>query len=417
MKYDFCFFYHPHPYDISPDAQLGLGLLSLATYTKNLGASVCVINAQSENIAKALQRIPKCKYLMLYGCLVDLEILSIVATCVKFNQRVDYVYVGGPIAKSNKEMKYVDAIVDGFGEDFVGDLCYGFNPMNNKIKVGIIKNINEYPFPDRSLLNGNYGGSIFKRQEASCEISTTILTSRGCKCKCAFCSSGLDSFYGEYKIDRIEKELESCLSLGIRDIRISDDNLISNRKRLSQICSLFEEAGIRWRASIRTFPNNIEMYEEMVLSGCEELSFGVESGDQDVLNILNKGAKIEQNTEAIKNANKAGIGTTRALLMMGTPGETNNTLFLNVHWIERAKPDIVSLKIFVPYPGTDIYDNPEKYNCTLLPTIDMNNSAYRPDNSQAFANIAIEGMRSAVLTTQFHRLKGYLEERGIENRG
>ena len=69
---DFCFFYHPHTeYETQPDAQLGLGLLSLATYAKELGADVRVINAQGDKVSEGLLRIPQCKYLMLYGCLID----------------------------------------------------------------------------------------------------------------------------------------------------------------------------------------------------------------------------------------------------------------------------------------------------------------------------------------------------------
>ena len=86
--------------------------------------------------------------------------------------------------------------------------------------------------------------------------------------------------------------------------------------------------------------------------------------------------------------------------------------------VEQANPDTVSLKMFVPYPGTDIYHNPRKYKCKIhLPLAEVNNSAYRPDDSEPKANIDSEGLYREALTQQFHHMKSYLETKGIENRG
>ena len=103
--------------------------------------------------------------------------------------------------------------------------------------------------------------------------------------------------------------------------------------------------------------------------------------------------------------------------MIGTPLETEKTLILNMQWIQLAQPDMVSLKIFVPYPGTKIYKNPEKYRCRLLPILDANNSAYRPDGSEAAANIENYGFSAEQMTKNFHIFKNFLEKRGLENRG
>jgi len=415
MKYDFVFLYHPHFYEVDPGAQLGLGLLSLATYAKHLGASVKVINCQSQPTMGAVYRaMYSCKYLMMYGCLIDAPILNAIATNAKLHKLCDYVYVGGPIAKSKDkiDLAYIDAVIDDPGEDFVESLinntCFLKGPLN--------KNINEYPFPDRTLLEGGYyGGNIFKREAAACAMSTTILTSRGCTHNCAFCLSGNENFFQSYNIDRIEKEIEHCLSLGIQNFRISDDNFLSN-SRHNKLCKIFKEAKIKWRASIRATYKEIGFYENMVESGCEELSFGIESGDQKVLDVLEKNTTIDINMQAVARARKAGIPIIRALLMMGTPGETKNTLIENYTWVVRAHPHMISLKMFVPYPGTKIYENPKKYGYTLK-IVDTNNSAYRPDGSEPQANIDNKDMTSEQLTQQFHKMKTWLEYNEYENRG
>jgi len=346
---------------------------------------------------------------MLYGCYIDTPILNI------FIEEHNNCIIGGPISKSPEVLskKYV-SLVDGPGEDFIEKLIKG-EVIEGIIKYeNLKKNINEYPFPDRSLVTGGFGGNIFLRSK--CNVSSTILTSRGCKYNCAFCSSGSNKMFQDYDLERIEKEIESCLSLGIKHLRISDDNLGRDKKRLSQLCNIMKEADVIWRASIRTFPNSLAMYEEMKDAGCEELSFGIESGDQGVLNLLRKGTTVSINTEATKNAKQAGIFV-RALMMMGTPGENKGTLIKNIQWVKEAKPDVVSLKIFVPYPGTAIYDNPEKFKCELLPIIDANNSAYRPDGSGVTANIRTKDLNEEELTSQFNIMKNFLEGEGLENRG
>jgi radical SAM superfamily enzyme YgiQ (UPF0313 family) len=193
--------------------------------------------------------------------------------------------------------------------------------------------------------------------------------------------------------------------------------MINNRERLAYLCTIFKGAKIRWRGSIRTHPNDPELYEMLAESGCEELSFGIESGESRVLKLLNKNATVTQNGIAIRNAKKAGIYT-RALMMMGTPGETKDTLHINKYWVEQAKPDVVSLKMFIPYPGTDIYHNPEKYKCKIhLPLREINNSAYRPDDSTPEANIDSEELHRVELTRQFLEMRDYLEMKGLANRG
>jgi len=422
MKYDFVFLYHPHFYDVNPGAQMGLGLLSLATYAKQLGASVRVVNCQSAKTMGAVYRaLYPCKYLMMYGCLIDAPILNTIAANTKLHDLCEHVYIGGPIAKSldKIDFNYIDMAIDGPGEEFVELITKherGPNVIGTTFRyTSTLKNINEYPFPDRTLLEGDYGGNIFKRKDAECEISTTILTSRGCHYHCAFCESGNKDFFMEYDIERIEKELEHCLSLGIKNFRISDDNLLKTT-RLYVLCKLFKNAGIKWRASVRASMRSIDIYKEMVDSGCEELSFGIESGDQKVLDLLEKGTNIDVNITTVKNAKLGGVPLVRALLMMGTPGETYETEMKNIEWVANTKPDMVSLKMFVPYPGTKIYSNPEKYGCTLK-VVDVNNSAYRPSGSEAKANIETEKMTRGELTQQFHSMKKWLEHNKCENRG
>lgn len=424
---EFVFLYHPHTYETVPSAQIGLGMLAIATYAESLGASVRVINAQAETVEEAIKLIPQCEYLCFYGCLVDMDIVNRIAIEAKVRGLARAVLLGGPIGKSPQYVNcsHIDAVVDGPGEEFIGAIVRGeIDLPKNTIgdiyvhRAEELSSIEDFPFPDRGLVEGSLGGRIFVGSEDD-ESSTTILMSRGCRHRCAFCSSGSVSCTpSNYSIERIELELDHCVGLGIQNIRVSDDNIMHDPGRLEKICHLFRDRGIRWRGSLRVKPSEVWMYKMMVESGCQELSFGIESGDQDVLVALRKGTKVEHNTEAVRNAKEAGIPVVRSLMMMGTPGESRSTILLNKEWVRKAEPDIVSLKIFVPYPGTDIFENPKRYKCEILATDDYNNSSYRPDDSLPAANISLPGSMSAEeLTANFLEMRAWLEQRGVENRG
>jgi len=424
---DFVFFYHPHTYETVPSAQIGLGMLAIATHAKALGAAVRVINAQAETVESAIQMIPPCEHLCFYGCLLDADIINRIAHVAKARDLARTVLVGGPLGQSPQYLSedHIDVVVDGPGEDYVGNLVRQRVTAPRNVfgtlhlhRAPALSDISGYPFPDRSLVEGSLGGKIFIGSGDD-EQSTTILMSRGCRYRCAFCSSGASACAPlDYDLDRIERELDHCLSLGIRNVRVSDDNIMNDPHRLERICALFRDRGIRWRGSLRVKPSAIWMYRLMVESGCQELSFGIESGDQHVLAVLRKGTKVADNTAAVRNAKAAGVPIVRSLMMMGTPGETPATLALNKQWVAEAAPDIVSLKIFVPYPGTSIFEEPARYRCELLATGDYNNSSYRPDDSLPAANIRLPGvMTEHDLTAHFLDMRAWLEQRGVENRG
>lgn len=417
---DFVFLYHPHTYETVPSAQLGLGMLSVATYARSLGADVRVINAQALTIPEAIGLVPQCKFLCMYGCLVDKLIINKIAREAKAQMLCDRVVVGGPISLVTDHLTpVIDVVVQGPGELAIRDLIkqrYDLGVRHHGIYPPL-ENIDEYPFPDRTLVEGPLGGRIFVDGAAG-EQSTTILMSRGCRHCCAFCSSANGPAPQNYSLERIEAELDHCVSLGLQNIRVSDDNIMDDPGRLEVICKMLRDRGIRWRGSLRVNNRDVDLYRMMVQAGCEELSFGIESGDRRVLAVLRKGTTPDINTEAVRNAKAAGVKVVRALMMMCTPGERPETLELNKRWVLEADPDIVSLKVFVPYPGTDIYENPSRYKCTLLQRNDYNNSSYRPDDSLPASNIALPGVMTAQdLTENFLSMRTWLESLGVENKG
>lgn len=221
----------------------------------------------------------------------------------------------------------------------------------------------------------------------------------------------------EYPLSRIEQELEQIVKLGIRDIRISDDNLMASPRRFADLRCILRKVGVQWRPSIRVSNADESAYEDMAASGCREISFGIESADPQVLRTLRKGTSVDQARASIRRAMSAGLHV-RMLMMMGTPGERPQTLMRNKRFVEQFPDAVVSLMIFYPFPGTQIYREPHKYGCVLRPSEDPNICGFRPNGSTPEANIEIlGGMSRDELTKQFLAMRQFLAERGQNNPG
>jgi len=158
-------------------------------------------------------------------------------------------------------------------------------------------------------------------------------------------------------------------------------------------------------------------------AGCKEVWPGIESGDQRVLDFLNKRISAEEMLVGCRNARKAGLKV-KALFMVGTPGERIDTPELNGDYIQRLDFDMITLSTFIPLPGSPVWNNPEEYNCEIL---SMNFKQYNKDywirkNGEKIKReykpmihnkfLTIEQMKDNV-----ERMNAYVEETGKYNKG
>ena len=190
---------------------------------------------------------------------------------------------------------------------------------------------------------------------------------------CAFCGSKrIWHRHVKYRsIKNVISEMELCIKkYNITNFRFSDDNVTDNLKRLKELCfgvkSLMKQLNVKiyWRVSTRVFPSSVSQWKMMKDAGCVEISFGIESFDDRVLKVLNKGTTAELNKKAIRESYEAGIKT-RLLMMINTPGEKEDTAEINIKALEKLKFGGISCKIFVPGPGCDIWDSPDKFGIKI----------------------------------------------------
>lgn len=232
-------------------------------------------------------------------------------------------------------------------------------------KTRWIQNLDELPFPAHDLLPPEtyfriglpMGYSILSNR------ALPIVTSRGCPCRCTFCSS--TNHWGKsYRPRSPEKVIEEIQWLvdrfGVQELKFQDDNLTANRNRARRI---FQEMTrfhprIHWNTpnGIAVWTLDDEMLGLMKESGCYELTLAIESGDQEVLShLIRKPLKLEKVEEVNRLARRHGIFRV-AYFIIGFPGETRAQIENTVRFSRKLQLDWCGIFIYNPLPGSELYE-------------------------------------------------------------
>ncbi|MHA1785769.1 MAG: B12-binding domain-containing radical SAM protein [Candidatus Helarchaeota archaeon] len=222
----------------------------------------------------------------------------------------------------------------------------------------LIKDLDEIPFPARHLFPNqlyHFFGSSLK--------GTSMVSSRGCNRNCSFCSC--TAFYNHRWRARspknvIQEMLDVHQKYKTTIIGFMDDNFALNRKRVFEICEMMKKTGIHqnvsWGSALRVDHMSYEVLYEMRKAGCAMLFYGVESGNQEVLNNVQKGTTVKMIEDTFKWARKLGINTI-ASLALGLPGDTFQGCLNTIEWVRRKlRPSFVVWAAATPYPGTPFYE-------------------------------------------------------------
>lgn len=156
------------------------------------------------------------------------------------------------------------------------------------------------------------------------------------------------------------KMMEWAISeFGTTFFQIEDDVFGLNQKWTNRLLDLMIQKSINkkvtWFANSRVNMANLDMYKKMRKAGCIALGFGIESGNQKILNTVSKGFKLEQAEKAVSWAKQAGLET-HAFFILGHPHETKATIKDTINFACKLNPTDVAFGIMIPYPGTKIYE-------------------------------------------------------------
>jgi radical SAM superfamily enzyme YgiQ (UPF0313 family) len=355
---------HP-PHINSTDDRLDppLGLLYLASHLIKNNIDVTILDLSGKTKIK-LNDIPFSDFYGITVYITSEEITKEIIKKCKIKNPNSKIIVGGayPTSRPNN-FSYVDHVVVGYGEVALVNIIT--KKENNHIIIG--KEPEDFfIFPSYNLVDLNsYSRKIFINK------SIPYLTSRGCPHKCSFC--GLEQIHNslKYKV-RFSKEniviehLKRIKSeFGITNINFQDDIFTLNKKRLFTILEGIKKLEIKFRCMGRAGYDTEETYKKLAECGCEQISWGIESGSQYILDRMNKQTDVQDNYNVIKWSKKYGI-TSRAFFIIGFPGETEKTLEETKQFIINSNPDQFFVSTFVPYPGTKVGDNPEEFGITNI---------------------------------------------------
>ena len=200
----------------------------------------------------------------------------------------------------------------------------------------------------------------------------SVVTSRGCPYECIFCSApawtGRKVRYRDPVL--CADEIEDLAALGFREITIEDDLFTLHRKHFLGVCGELERrgTGIRWNAFSRVDTITPEVVETMARAGCQAICFGVESGDQEVLDLVKKKSSLAKVREAMRMTQEAGISAL-ASFIIGLPGETEETLRRTVEFAESLRQEFgcfYGFHILAPFPGTELRERASDYGLEIL---------------------------------------------------
>jgi anaerobic magnesium-protoporphyrin IX monomethyl ester cyclase len=187
---------------------------------------------------------------------------------------------------------------------------------------------------------------------------TFIVTSRGCTAGCTYCIKHVSYQYGVRvrSPEKIMEELWLLNKLGIHNIHMYADLFTIHRDQVVDLCRLIIKEGlkIKWTCNSRVDYVDEEMLQLMGQAGCWFISWGIESGNEQILRHAKKGAYPDKAERALRWAKQAGIANW-GYFIIGLPGETEATIRQTIDFAKKLPLDIALFHVAAPYPGTPFF--------------------------------------------------------------
>ncbi|HBF35368.1 TPA: hypothetical protein DDW35_12475 [Candidatus Sumerlaeota bacterium] len=218
-----------------------------------------------------------------------------------------------------------------------------------------VADLDVLPLPLRGLLDN----SLYRSPETGNPL-TIISGNRGCPSKCIFCPAGVVSGY-KLRLrspQSILAELHDCVEIhGIHEFLFNGDTFTMNKRWLLELCNGITSADfkIHWGCNSRVDTMDAERAQALKKAGCWVVAFGIESGDQGMLDYMKKGTKVEDAERAVAICKAAGLAV-HTFFIIGLPWETEATLEKTYQFIKKLNPDFFDINIAFPLPGTELYD-------------------------------------------------------------
>lgn len=273
----------------------------------------------------------------------------------------------------------VDLVVRGEGEDTLSDIVnrYGSGGRYDSLAGISFKKDGKVVHNDKRVLIDleripPFPYDLFDSTYLHYRDFGTVISARGCPYDCIFCSQRAitGQKYRYMSNERVLNDIELLIEkYRQKKIWFMDDNFLVNKSRALSLIDGIMAKGFHKKAGfcaeMRGESVTAEIMKRMKEANFYIASFGMETGSQRLLDMVNKNEKVEDNIRAIKLAHEAGIGTS-ATFIFGLPTETRKER-LDTARLTRSLPlDDARFNVAVPYPGTKLYDIAKKEGRLLV---------------------------------------------------
>jgi anaerobic magnesium-protoporphyrin IX monomethyl ester cyclase len=374
--------------DISRRANImpPLGLASIAAYLeqKGIGADIIDSFAHPDSDSKIIARIGEARPGWLgLSCTTSgyLDAIRIAAMVKGVYPWIKTVFGGAHVsALREKLLQGNDGVVDfavvGEGEETLAELVNLDGGDPGRIAGLVYRDpagqarfsgfrqhaiaLDDLPFPAYEKLEGYpqaYQLPIFnypRTPNASC------ISSRGCPYACSYCDRSV--FRKSFRFnsaDYLYRHLKYLNErFAIRHINFYDDLFTFNRSRVESFCRLMIDGslGMTFNCAVRAEHVNPELLKLMKAAGCWMISLGIETGDEQLLKRHRQNVDLRMLAQTIRDIKKAGIRV-KGLLMMGLPGESEETIKNSMKYVFSLPIDDFNLAKFTPFPGSPLYEH------------------------------------------------------------
>jgi len=359
-----------------------LGLLSIAAYLRQKGHQVFVhdclgpraVSDQKVNIKKILECMPD---LVGFSATTSgfLDGYLMAEGIKRVNNQIPIIFGGVHISALGGELleqfRDIDFLCMGEGEVTLAQLASGqdvstidglvwresHEVRTNSVRMQI-DDLDTLPFPAYDQLEGFPRGYHLPLFSYIRSPGATMITSRGCPYQCSYCDRSV--FGRGYRYHSAQYIYEHMRYLrrrfGIRHINIYDDLFTMHRKRIENLCELLtsKPLGIQFNCAVRVGHADDQLLGILKEAGALQVSVGIESGDQDLLEVHKPGVYLDEVRDTIHRIQKKGLRA-KGLFMMGLPGETVESIQKTSDFLMSLDLDDMNMSKFTPFPGAPVW--------------------------------------------------------------
>jgi hopanoid biosynthesis associated radical SAM protein HpnJ len=371
------------------------------------------------SIDQTVAMAPDFELLVLYtstpGFAVDVKMAGMMKDV---NPKLKVAFVGPPVTiepeKTLRESKAIDFVVRREFDYQIASYAQG-KPLEELPGVSFRKNGEFIHNPEGPAIENldalPWVTKVYKRDLDIRRYNVPFLlnpyisfyTTRGCPAMCTFCLWPQTNSGHRWRLrstDDVANEVRYALEQfpNIKEIFFDDDTFNYRKERTIELCSKLKPLKFTWSCTSRV-TTDYDTLKAMKDAGCRLLIVGYESGEQQILKNIKKGATVEMAERFTANCHKLGL-VIHGDFIIGLPGETPATIRKTIDFAKRLDTETIQVSIAAPYPGTELYDYLKNNNLITI------GSSMSDESGHQLPNFSYPGLSHGDLMEWVERFYG-----------